>query len=75
MTQAEADAIAAVIRTADSGCSVCVRGLCERMTAAGLGWTFSMSGRDIEVIEQPDWSTDPDDAETRTYPEVVATVQ
>lgn len=75
MTQAEADAIAAVIRTADGGCSVCVRDLCRRMTDAGLGWAFAMTGRDIEVMDQPNWSDDPDDAETRTYPEVVATVR
>lgn len=72
MTQEEADKIAAVLRTADSGCSTCVRDLCERATAARLGFRFEMTGQTVEVREQPDWTDDPEEARDRHHPEVVA---
>lgn len=72
MTQDEANKVAAVIRTADGGCSSCVSELCRRMTAAGLGFDFTMTGRNVEEVVQPDWSDDPDDGYTQPWPEVVA---
>lgn len=68
MTQDEANKIAAIIATADGGCSVCVENLIRRMNSADLGFTFKQTGADIE--EQADWSDDPED--TVTYPGVVA---
>lgn len=72
MTKEEADKIAAVIRTADNGCSQCVRDLCDRMSRAELGFAFTVYGEE-SVTEQPDWSDDADDAISHFWPIVVVT--
>jgi hypothetical protein len=71
MTQDEADKIAAIIRTADNGCSHCVDKLLERLNAAGLGFVFSYEG-EITIVEQPEWTDDLDWAVTMTCPNVTA---
>jgi hypothetical protein len=68
MTQDEASKIAAIIATADGGCAACVRSLCDLMSQAGLGFSFRMTDKDVEL--QSPWSNDPDD--TITIPEVIA---
>lgn len=71
MTQEEADKLAAAIRTVDGGCSVCVSNLCERLNAMGFGFIWTVDG-DEDVVEQPEWSDDPEDASTHYWPVVTA---
>lgn len=74
MTQEEADKLCAIIRTADGGCSVCVASLCHAINEASFGFTFHIDGH-IEVICVPSWSGDPEDADTRRYPNVAAVAE
>jgi hypothetical protein len=59
MTQDEADAVGAIIGTADGGCSTCVARLVGRLNAAKLGFVWATTGENRQ--EQPDWSDDPED--------------
>lgn len=69
MTQEEADKVAKIIRTADGGCPVCVGSLCERATAAGLGFRFEETGERVAEPD-PEW---PDAPEFwSSFPEVIA---
>ncbi len=64
MTLEEAEILAKIIATADNGCSACVQSLCDKLTEAQLGFTFTPGGPDFTM--QPAWSDDPEDAETYT---------
>lgn len=59
MTIEEAQIIGRIIGTADGGCSTCIAALANRFNAAGLGFVFTPT--DEPIMEQPDWSENPED--------------
>ena len=52
MSEAEAQAIARIVSTADHGCSSCIRDLIYRLNAADLGYQFALV--DKEYWAEPD---------------------
>lgn len=52
MTEAEAQAIARIVSTADHGCSLCIRDLIYKLNAADLGYQFALI--DKEYWSEPD---------------------
>lgn len=59
MTREEAEKIAAVIATADHGCSQCVADLCEHLNSAGLGWLWAPRGCEPEFSKEEILGFDP----------------
>jgi hypothetical protein len=54
MTQDEANAIARVIETADGGCDVCIRRLCDELNAADLDFEFTMIDLEQDTVCEQD---------------------
>lgn len=59
MTMEEAEKLAAIIGTADGGCSTCVEDLARRAAIAFPEFRWTPTRGDL--VEQPDWSDDPED--------------